>query len=137
MISPAGNLGISLLLDDPVVQNLQAKKIYRSIYLHIYIYVCVCVCACVLSRFSSVQPFVTLWTVAYWVPLSLGFSGQEYWSGLSCTSPEDLPDPEIKPVSPTSPALSGRFFTTELPGKATECKHDHKSQKKKKKKAKK
>ena len=97
MISPAGNLGISLLLDDPVVQNLQAKKIYRSIYLHIYIYVCVCVCACVLSRFSSVQPFVTLWTVAYWVPLSLGFSGQEYWSGLPRPPQRDLSDPGIEP----------------------------------------
>ena len=81
--------------------------------------------------------FATPWTVACQVPLSVEFSRQEYWSGLSFTTPEDLPDPEIKPVSPTSPALSGRFFTTELPGKATECKHDHKSQKKKKKKAKK
>ena len=45
---------------------------------------------------------------------SMGFSGQEYWSGLPFSSPEDLPDPGIKP---TSPALAGRFFTTEPPGK--------------------
>ena len=41
---------------------------------------------CVLSCLSRVQPFVTLWTVAHQVPLSLGFSGQEYWSGLPCPS---------------------------------------------------
>ena len=42
-------------------------------------------------------------------PLSMGFSRQEYWSGLPCPSPEDLPDPGIEPGSPT---LAGRFFTT-------------------------
>ena len=44
----------------------------------------------------------------------MGFSRQEYWSGLPFLSPGDLPDPEIEP---TSPALAGRFFTTELLGK--------------------
>jgi len=44
----------------------------------------------------------------------VGFSRQEYWSGLPFPSPGDLPDPEIKPAYP---ALSGRFFSTELPGK--------------------
>jgi len=46
--------------------------------------------------------------------LSMGFSRQEYWSGLSCPSPGDLPDLGIKPLSLTSPALTGKFFTTTL-----------------------
>ena len=45
-------------------------------------------------------------------PLSIGFSRQEYWSGLPCSAPGDLPNPEIKPMSLPSPALAGRFFTT-------------------------
>ena len=50
--------------------------------------------------------------------LSMGFSRQEYWSGLPCPPPGDLPDPVIKPASLMSPALAGRFFTTEPPGKS-------------------
>ena len=45
----------------------------------------------------------------------MGFSRQEYWSGLPFTPPGDLPDPGIKPITP---ALAGRFFTAEPPGKA-------------------
>ena len=58
--------------------------------------------------------FVTPWIVAYQVPLSMGFPRQEYWSGLPFPSPGDLPDPGIEPESP---ALAGRFFTAEPPGK--------------------
>ena len=63
--------------------------------------VCVCVCVCVLSHFSRVQLFVTLWTVALQAPLSMGFSRQEYWSGLPCPPPGDLPDPgiELRPLA--------------------------------------
>ena len=50
-------------------------------------------------------------------PLSMGFSRQEYWSGLSFPPPEDLLDPWTEPTSPVSPALAGRFFTAEPPGK--------------------
>ena len=50
--------------------------------------------ACVLSHFSHVRLFVTLWTVAHKSPLFIGFSRQEYWSGLSFPSPED-PSPHI------------------------------------------
>ena len=50
-------------------------------------------------------------------PLSIGFSRQEYWSGLPFPSPGEIPDPGIKPVSPVSPASAGRFTTTEAPGK--------------------
>ena len=68
--------------------------------------------ACVLSHSSHVQLFVTPWTVAHQAPLSRGFSRQEYWSGLPCTPPGDLPDSGMEPVSLTSPALADKFFTT-------------------------
>ena len=42
----------------------------------------------------------------------MGFSSQQYWSGLPCPPPGDLPDPGVKPESPKSPALAGRLFTT-------------------------
>ena len=67
-------------------------------------------CACRLSCFSCVRLFATLWTVACQAPLSMGFSGQEYWSGLPCPPPGDLPDPGIKPASLKFPALAGMFF---------------------------
>ena len=60
---------------------------------------------------------MTLWTVAHQAPLSMGFSRQEYWSGLPFPSPGDPPDPRIKPVSLASPASSGGFFTTVPAGK--------------------
>ena len=44
-------------------------------------------------------------------PLSMGFSREEYWSGLPFPPPEDLPDPEINPASLMSPTLAGRFYT--------------------------
>ena len=72
----------------------------------------VCVCVCVLSRLSRVQLFATPWTVACHAPLSMGFSRQEYWSGVPFPSPGDLHHPGMEPVSLTSPALAGRFFTT-------------------------
>ena len=56
--------------------------------------------------------FSKLWTVAHQTPLSKGLSRQEYWGGVPCPPPEDLPNPGIKPTSPASPALAGRFFTT-------------------------
>ena len=68
--------------------------------------------ACVLSRFSLVLRSVTPWTVAHQAPLSMGFSRQEYWSGLPCPPPGDLSNTVIKPISPVSPALAGGFFTT-------------------------
>ena len=69
-------------------------------------------CACMLSHLSCVQLFATLCTVALQAPLSMGFSRQEYWSGLPCPSPGDHPHSGIEPLSPRSPALAGRFFTT-------------------------
>ena len=55
---------------------------------------------------------MTPWTVAHQAPLSMGLSRQEYWSGLSFPPPGGLPNPGIEPMSLTSPALAGRFFTT-------------------------
>ena len=67
---------------------------------------------CMLSHFSSVHPFETSWTVVPQAPLSMGFPRQEYWSGLPCPAPGDLPDSEIAPMSLKSPVLTGGFFTT-------------------------
>ena len=61
---------------------------------------------------SHVLLFATPWTVAHQAPLSMGFSMQEYWSGLPCPHPGDLPNPDIKPTSLKSPALIGGLFTT-------------------------
>ena len=72
---------------------------------------------CVLRGFSHVQLCVTQWTVACQGPLSMGFSRKEYWSGLPCPPPGDLPDPGTELVSCTSPALAGGFFTTGTPRK--------------------
>ena len=57
-----------------------------------------------------------LWTVAHEASLSMGFSRQDYWNGFPCPSPRDFAKSGIKPGSPTSPALAGRFFTTEPAG---------------------
>ena len=65
-----------------------------------------------LSCFSHAPLFATLWTVARQAPLSMGFSRQEYWSGLPFPPPGDLPDPGIEPESLKSPALEGGFLTT-------------------------
>ena len=62
---------------------------------------------------GQVQLFATPQTVVHQALLSMGFSRQEYWSGLPFPSPGDLPDSGIKPVSPASHALAGGFFTTE------------------------
>ena len=84
--------------------------IYIHTHIHIYtigpcrvpvLYACVCVLRC----FSHVHLFVTLWTEACQAPLPMGFSRQEYWSGLSCPPPGDLPNPGIEPECPASPAL--------------------------------
>ena len=66
-----------------------------------------------IQSLSRVQLFVIPWTAACQVPLSKGFSRQEYWSGLTYP-PADLPDPEVEL---TSPALAGKIFTPEPPGK--------------------
>ena len=63
---------------------------------------------------SRVRLFATSWTVAHQAPPSMGFSRQEYWSGLPLPSPGDLPDPGIEPWSP---AFQADALTSEPPGK--------------------
>ena len=63
---------------------------------------------------SRVRLFATLWTVAYQAPPPMGFSRQEYWSGLPFPSPGDLPNTGIEPRSPT---LEADALTSEPPGK--------------------
>ena len=94
--------------------------------------------ACLLNA-SILSDSVAPWTVAHWASLSMGFSRQEYWSGLPCPPPGDLPGPWIKPTSPVAPALQAdslqlwpdclhnwatfpfNLFTVEPPGKS-KCK---------------
>ena len=57
------------------------------------------------------------WTVAHQALLSMGFSRQDYWSGLPMPSPGDLPDPGIEPVSPTPPAWQAGSLLLVPPGK--------------------
>ena len=70
----------------------------------------------VLSHFSHVQFFVTLWTIAHQPPLSMGFSRQEYWGGLPFPFTGALLEPKIEPETSESLSLAGRFFTTQQPG---------------------
>ena len=73
-----------------------------------------CLSLKLVKSLSRVRLFATLWTVAYQASLSMGFSRQEYWSGLPFPSPGDLPDPGIKP---RTPVLEADALTSEPPGK--------------------
>ena len=64
---------------------------------------------CCAKSLQSFQLFATPWTIALQAPLSMGFSRQEYWSGLPSPPPGDLPHPEMEPASLMSPALAVRF----------------------------
>ena len=84
---------------------------------------------CMLSCSSHVWLFVTPWTVVCQAPLSMGFSRQEYWSGLPHPPPEDLRDAGMKSTSLLSlifPTLTGRFFTTSATIKKKKKKTHHK-----------
>ena len=69
---------------------------------------------CMLNYFSHVQLFATPWTIACRSPLCMGFSRQEYWSGLPWPPPGALLDPGIEPASLISPALASGFFTSAI-----------------------
>ena len=84
------------------------------IYLKSFIFACPVFSTQMLNH---VQLFVTPWTIALQIPLSMEFSQQEYWSGLPFLPPGDLPDTETKPMSLVSLALAGGVFTTEPPEK--------------------
>ena len=89
-----------------------ANQNYYRIYLRL---LCFHGCLVIKSCSPLLQPHGLY--IASQAPLSTEFSRQEYWSGLLFPSPGDLPDPGTEPVSP---ALAGRFFRTELPGKPME-----------------
>ena len=74
--------------------------------------------SCSVMSYSSATPQ----TIARQAPLSMGFSRQEYWSGLPLLPPGDLPDPGIEPVSPK---LAGGFFTAEPGGKPRDTHYPH------------
>ena len=76
------------------------------------------VCVWMLSQFSGVRLFGTLWTVAHQAPLFMEFSRQEYWDGLPFPPPGDPPHPGIELTYLLSPALAGRFFTNSVSQKA-------------------
>ena len=84
--------------------------------------VCVCVCVYVRARMrahSAVSDSWRLTDCSCQAPLSMGFSRQEYWSGLPFPTPGDLSDPGIEPESLVSPALAGGFFTTDTISEAS------------------
>ena len=66
---------------------------------------------CLLNFFSHVWLFVTVWTVAHQDLLSMGFSKEEYWSGLPRSPPADLSVPGVEPVSPATPTLQGILYS--------------------------
>ena len=85
----------------------------------LYVYVCMCayvgMCVwlvCTLSHLTHVRSFGTLWTVAHQTPLSMGFSRQEQWTGLSCPPPGIFLMQGLNPHLLYLPALAGGFFTT-------------------------
>ena len=72
---------------------------------------------CCAQSLQSCPILCDLWTVALQGPLSMRFSRQEYWSGLLCPPPGELPNPRIKSISPVSPAFQTVSLPTEPPGK--------------------
>ena len=89
-----------------LVQNQKVRREFERAFFSLLF------CGCLLSCFSHIWLFATLWTVAHQAPWSKGFSRQAYCNGLPCPPPEDLPDPGMEPKSLTSPALAGGIFTT-------------------------
>ena len=111
------SLGPIYLLPQKVYPYLELK----SSFLICAVNFCANELAYMHTYFSCAQLSVTLWTIAHQVPLSMGLSRHEYWSGLLCPPPGDLPNPEIEPVSLTSPPLTGGFLTTSAPWEAPFC----------------
>ena len=91
---------------------------YFAVINHTLLIILVCVCVCVCKLLSRSQFFVTPWVITCQAPLSMGFSRQEHWSGFPFPSPGDLPNPRIKPGSPT---LQADSLPAEPLGKHKEC----------------
>ena len=96
-------LASSICLSLTYHQVLAMLLVDYFVLLNIYMYM--------LSCFSHVWVFATLWTMACQAPLSMGFSRREYWSELPCPPPGDLPNPGITAASLASPALAGGFWS--------------------------
>ena len=99
-------LGAELLSREYIFNNIWSQK--GPLY----------ACSVALAVSDSLWP--SLWIAAHQAPLSMGFSRQEYRSGLLCLPPGNLPDPGFEPASLTSPALISRFFTTSTTWEAPE-----------------
>ena len=98
---------------------MSSQNISFRIYLTMIYWVPTVIKTVVVPSLSRAQLFATLWTVAFRTPLSKGFSRQEYWSGLPCPPPGDLPDRRVKPVPLLSPVLQADSLPTEPLGKPT------------------
>ena len=111
---------IKLFKKEKVQSKLSAFTIivYRILTVKLRIYILV---VCMLRCFSRVQLFATLWTVPRQAPLSMEFLRLEYWRGLPCPRPSDLPDAGIEPRSLTYPVLADGFFTTSATWEALLC----------------
>ena len=104
---------------NPGKRQFVLSPMIKSLYLRApisWLCECLCVHACTQSL-SYVWLFATPWTVACQASLAVGFSRQEYWSGMPFPPPGDLPDSRIEPASPAFFALAGGFFTTAPPRK--------------------
>ena len=99
-----------------LLENKNKKDLGINVGVCVCARVCMCVrvCVCVRCVLSSVrvQLFATPWSIACQAPLSMGFSRQEYWSGLPFPTPDDLLEPGMETASLTSPPLASRLFTT-------------------------
>ena len=80
---------------------------------------------CILTCFSCVRVFATPWTIDGQAPLPMGFSRQEYWSGLPCPPPQGSSWPRDQTHDSCVSSIAGRFFTTEPHGKPIPLWRDH------------
>ena len=112
---PLANHQGNFLLDisDEVYRKETTKKVY-ILYICIYIFVLLASNTCCAKSFQSCPTRIP-WTVARQDPLFMGFPIQEYWSGMPCPPPEDLPNPGIEPTSLTSPALLLNIHPSSFP----------------------
>ena len=110
------SLFLSLYLSLTHTRTHTLTHTHSHTHTHTHTHTCPAIVPCLLlfQSLSHVGLFATPQTVACQAPLFMGFSRQEYWSGVPFPSPGDLPDPRIEPMSS---ALSGRFFSSEPPGK--------------------
>ena len=105
----------------PIIQGLFSPKFTLFVFHPVRIQGAnTLISACLLSCFSRVRLFATLQIVACQAPLFMAFSRQDYWSGLSCHPPGDVPYSGIKLVLLMSPALAVGFFTTSANQEATD-----------------